>query len=467
MQPFLPLDGERDRDAVATDRSLLQAPSTAPPGSTPGPDPEPGPGTTRGRARRLVRRVGFGVVGLVVALGLVLGGAGADRLGLFGSLPLPPAAPTNPTTESAQFALIRRAWDLINTQYVARSSLNPTTLAYGAIEGLTGAVGDTGHTSFESPQDLAQERAALSGSYVGIGVSVDVVGGLPTIQGVFADSPAAEAGLRAGDQIIAVDGTVTEGLSIDAVTGTIRGPAGSPVKLSIRSPGAKADRSVTLVRRSVALPVVEWAMVPGTTVADIQLEQFSEGATDKLVAAIRAARAKGATGIILDLRGNPGGLVSEARGVASQFLASGLVYQAEDANGTKTPVAVQEGGIAPTLPLVVLVDHATASSSEIVAGAIQDAGRAKIVGQTTFGTGTVLSQFDLGDGSAIRIGTIQWLTPKGNAIWHKGIVPDQSVALASGVDPLVPATLETSTAAKVEASGDAQLLAALRLLGAR
>ena len=102
-----------------------------------------------------------------------------------------------------------------------------------------------------------------------------------------------------------------------------------------------------------------------------------------------------------------------------------------------------------------------------MAGAIQDAGRAKIVGQTTFGTGTVLSQFDLGDGSAIRIGTIQWLTPKGNAIWHKGIAPDQSVALASGVDPLVPATLETSTAAKVEASGDAQLLAGLRLLGAR
>ena len=462
MQPFQPLAGEREPDPVHGDRPLLQTPSTAPP------DPRPEAGASvRGRAATIVRRAGLGVAGLAVAVGLVLGGAGADRLGLFGSLPLPPAAPTNPTTDSAQFNLIRQAWDLINSQYVARSSLNPTTLAYGAIEGLTGAVGDTGHTSFETPQDLAQERAALSGSYVGIGVSVDVANGLPTIEGVFAGSPAADAGLRSGDQITAVNGTPTAGLSLDAVTSTIRGPAGSSVKLSIRSPGAKTDRALTLVRRSVELPVVEWAIVPGTTIADIQLQQFSQGATDKLVAAIKAAEAKGATGLILDLRGNPGGLVSEARGVASQFLASGLVYQTEDASGRKTSIPVQDGGVATKIPLVVLVDHQTASSSEIVAGALQDNGRAKIVGQTTFGTGTVLSQFDLADGSAIRIGTIQWLTPKGNAIWHKGIVPDVSVALASGVNPQVPATLRTNSAAQVQASGDAQLLAALRLLGAK
>jgi carboxyl-terminal processing protease len=417
------------------------------------------------------------MAGLALAFVAVFaGGAAADRSGFFGpqttgpggqAANANPAGNPDPSSGASKLALIQQAWNLLHTQYVGRADLDDMKLAYGAIEGMTNAVGDTGHTSFETPEDLAQEKASLSGSYVGIGALVDVVDGVPTIEGVFPNSPAVEQGLKEGDQIIAVDGTPTSGLSVDDVTAHVRGPAGTKVTLTIHSKGTTGNRDVSLVRRSVDLPVVEWAMVPGTTVADIRLDQFSSGATDKLVAALKAATKAGATSVLLDLRHNPGGFVDEARGVASQFLASGLVYQEEDAAGKKTPVPVRGGGVATTIPLVLLVDKETASAAEIVAGALHDAGRAKLVGETTFGTGTVLGQFTLADGSALRIGTIQWLTPDGDQIWHHGITPDVSVALPDTANALSPDEVSHDTLAQIESSSDAQLVAGIAQLGVK
>jgi carboxyl-terminal processing protease len=241
----------------------------------------------------------------------------------------------------------------------------------------------------------------------------------------------------------------------------IQGPSGTSVTLSIR-PVTGAERSVSLVRGAVAIPVVDWRIVPGTHIADIKVDQFSTGATAALVKVLDAAHAAGATGIVLDLRGNPGGYVSEAVGVASQFLATGDVFVTEDASGARTATSVQPGGVALADPLVVLVDRFTASAAEIVAGALQDAHRATVVGATTFGTGTVLGQFMLDDGSALRIGTSEWLTPSGRSIWHDGLVPDQVVALPSGKRPVVPADLAGLSAAKAAAVPDTQLKAALR-----
>ena len=430
--------------------SLAEAPGSAAVGSAPGDVPTRA--TLRSVARRRLRRLA--ILGLAGAL--VAGGVGLDRSGLLGGSPTNDAA-----SRSAQFQLIRQAWDLLHEKDVQRNTLDDTALAYGAIDGLTAAVGDTGHTSFLTPADLATEQGVLSGHYVGIGITIgpDAEGGL--IGAVFPGGPADKAGLKAGDVIRRVDGTAVAGIAIDKLIAMIQGASGSSVTLSIQ-PATGAERTVSLVRGAVTIPVVDWRIVPGTHVADIQLDQFSTGATAALVKVLDAARSAGATGIVLDLRGNPGGYVSEAVGVASQFLGIGDVYVTQDAAGTRTATPVQAGGVALTIPLVVLVDGSTASSAEIVAGALQDAHRAIVVGAKTFGTGTVLGQFTLDDGSALRIGTSEWLTPSGRSIWHDGLVPDEVVALPSGERPLTPADLAGLSAAKAAAVPDSQLEAAVR-----
>ncbi len=206
-------------------------------------------------------------------------------------------------------------------------------------------------------------------------------------------------------------------------------------------------------------------MVPGTSTALLRLEQFSSGSADDVVKALKDAKAAGAERIVLDLRGNPGGYVNEAIGVASQFLQSGLVFIERNAQGGETKHEVSPGGVATDLPLVVLVEKNTASSSEIVSGALQDAGRAKIIGETTYGTGTVLGTFKLSDGSALRVGTVEWLTPDGRRIWHEGIAPDVPVKLADGATPLSPDAVKDLTKTSLKDATDAQLLKAIQVVG--
>ncbi len=414
-----------------------------------------------GRGRRL-RHLGgralrpAAVLGLAVLL--VAGGAGLDRAGL-----LPGSPGTDPAATSPQFRLLEQAWDLLHQQDVQRATLNDTTLAYAAIGALADAVGDTGHTTFQTPAELATEQAVLSGSYVGIGVALapDTTSDGAGIATVYAGSPAARAGLVAGDVIVAVGDTTTAGLSLDRVIALVAGPSGTSVTLSVRPGSGGAAHDVALTRAPITLPLVEWAMVPDTRIADVRIDQFSSGTTDALVKALKAADAAHAQSLVLDLRGNPGGLVNEAVGVASQFIASGDVYQTQDASGQRTDVPVQPGGIALGTPLVVLVDKGTASSAEIVASALQDAGRAQVIGETTFGTGTILGQFSLADGSALRIGTLEWLTRDGTSIWHVGLLPDQVVALTTGQHPLTPAEVGDVSAALTGKTGDAQLRSAI------
>ena len=171
-------------------------------------------------------------------------------------------------------------------------------------------------------------------------------------------------------------------------------------------------------------------MIPGTQIADVRLSGFSDGVTKQLTSDLQALQTQGAKGIILDMRNNPGGLLNESVGVASQFLSSGSVLEEKDAQGNISQTPVKPGGVATSIPLVVLINNNTASAAEIVAGALQDAGRAKLVGEITFGTGTVLNEFPLPDGSAMFLATQEWLTPKGRVIWHVGITPDDSVSMA-------------------------------------
>jgi carboxyl-terminal processing protease len=316
-------------------------------------------------------------------------------------------------------------------------------------------------------QEREERNDSLSGSYVGIGVRIDPTDeGLPQVVGVFDGSPAEAAGLQVDDVILQVDGRTTTGRTIDEVAEWVRGEAGTTVVLTLRHGAGGPERTVSIVRADVPVRPVSWTLVPGTTTALIRLEQFSSGAADDFVAALKEIRDAGAERLVLDLRGNPGGYVNEAVGVASQFLSSGLVYIERNADDERTEHPVSPDGVATDLPLVVLVNGNTASSAEIVSGALQDAGRAKIVGETTYGTGTVLGEFVLSDGSALRVGTVEWLTPEGRRIWHEGIAPDVPVAFGDSDVPLTPDDVRELTAAAAGSVPDPQLARALELVAA-
>lgn len=407
------------------------------------------------------------LIGAIVALALVVtfsAGIGVGRL------VVPAGAPdvTTPNPASpvpTQFGLIKEAWDVLHEKYVARSQLNDRDLIYGAINGITQAVGDTGHTDFMTPEERKARNDALSGSYVGIGVRIDeTTDGLPQVVTVFKNSPAEAAGLAPDDVILEVDGQKTAGHTIDEIAGWVRGEAGTKVELTIRH--GDTEKTVSITRADVPIEPVSWALVPGSKTAFIRLEQFSQGAADDMVKALNEAGVAGADRIVLDMRGNPGGYVNEAVGVTSQFLKSGIVYIERDADNNRTEHPVTPGGVATDLPLTVLVDGDTASSAEIVSGAIQDAERGKIVGETTFGTGTVLGEFELSDGSALRVGTVEWLTPKGREIWHHGIAPDEPVTLPTGVSPLTPDAVGKLTPAAVKTIKDTQVSKALEVVAA-
>jgi carboxyl-terminal processing protease len=236
------------------------------------------------------------------------------------------------------------------------------------------------------------------------------------------------------------------------------------VAVTVRADGTGPERTLDIVRADVPIQPVSWTIVPGTTTALIRLDQFSSGAADEIVTTLEEAREQGADRVVLDLRGNPGGYVNEAVGIASQFLTSGVVYRERNAQGGETVHDVSPNGVATDLPLVVIVDGSTASSSEIVSGALQDAGRATIVGETTFGTGTVLGEFELSDGSALRVGTVEWLTPDGRRIWHEGIAPDEAIALPEDVAALSADDLRSMTAEQAADVADPQLARALELV---
>jgi carboxyl-terminal processing protease len=448
--------------------------------ATPYPLPAPAPSSGPPPAPVLApvkRSGGFGVGRVPGALVLVLapvlaivmfaGGVFVERSGAIGA-PVAPVATPSPAASgdggAADLGLVNEAWKILQDNYVDPKGLDEQELAYGAIRGMTEAVGDSGHTSFQTAEEAKAAEQSLSGSFVGIGVQVSADdAGKVQIASVFPGTPAEEAGLKRGDHIVAVDGKTTEGETVDQTVARVRGPEGEKVTLTIARDGT-ANFDVTITRKQFDLPLISWAMVPGTDVAMIRLEQFATGATEALKKAITEARDKGAASIILDLRSNPGGYVNEAVGVASQFVGDGIVYQSFDRSGERKDAKVLPGGLATDIPMVVLANGDTASSAEIVTGAIQDAGRGKVVGEKTFGTGTVLGKFDLSDGSSMRIGVERWLTRGGRPIWHEGLDPDVKEVLAATDQPLLPDALRGMSAADYAASKDVQLKKAVELL---
>ena len=402
----------------------------------------------------------------MLALGLA-GGMALDRDAVTALLPWS----TFRSKASSDIELVAEAWDVIQKAYVDQTAVKPRTLAYGAIGGMVDALGDTGHSRFLTPDMVRQERDFFRGELKGIGAEVRMKEGHVVIVAPMDNSPAQRAGLRPSDIILKVDGKDVTGLPLDQVVSRITGPAGTHVTLTILTPATSRTREITVERAAITLHSVTWQRLPGTRIAHLRIAAFSGGVANELRTALAAIEARGLRGIILDLRNNAGGLLKEAELSASQLLTEGNVLLEKNAEGRITPVAVdrggEEAGIPADMPIAVLINNGTASAAEIVAGALQDADRAVLIGEKTFGTGTVLAEFPLSDGSALLLAVEEWLTPAGHVIWHKGISPDITVSLAPEAIPSLPASERSMTEAELRASPDAQLLRAVALLQER
>lgn len=395
---------------------------------------------------------------IVFSLGVSIGQAGAG-----GGAGATPSPASSPTAGAPEWHLLDQAYDLLSQHYVDPSALDPLKLERGALVGMTESLDDRGHTGYLTPDQVKERDDSLSGTFVGVGAVLDQQDGAIVIVRVLRDTPAERAGLRPGDQIVSVDGVAVAGQTVDEVVGKVRGLEGTQVTLELRALDG-STRTLTITRAKLVLPVVSWAFAPGTRDVVLRLESFSSGAAKATRTALEEALAGGAQGLVLDLRGNPGGYVNEPVDLASQLLASGVVYLSVDRSGKQTPHEVDGKGIATTIPLVVLVDGQTASSAEILTGALQDAGRGVVVGVKTYGTGTVVSTYPLADGGALTIGTERWLTPRGRAIWREGLVPDQVVELPAGASIVVPDDFATLGSGGIAATRDAQLKASLAAL---
>lgn len=366
-----------------------------------------------------------------------------------------------------QFQTLVQTWDAIHQHYVDTGAIDDQALIYGASRGMVDALGDTGHSTFLDPEEAKLFDEATQGEFVGIGVQLDFSTGRPVIVSAIDDSPAADAGLRSHDVITAIDGQATDGMSDSQASELLRGDAGTDVELTIERPSDGTSFTRTITRQKITIKPVSWSMLPDN-VGLIRISEFSTGATDGVKEALKELKADGATSLILDLRDNPGGLVNEAIGVASQFMKEGTpIYQYQERDQAARPVPTVGNGLGIDLPMAVLVNQGSASAAEIVAAGLRDNGRARLYGEKTFGTGTVLTQFPLDDGSVVVLGIALWLTPDGQQIWHKGVEPDVTVDLAADADPLHPVDNRPIRSSDLDQSRDEQLKDAFNgILGA-
>src|SRR5918993_3184488 len=380
--------------------------------------------TRRDRRNAVVRVLALVVVLLATALGAYMVGRSQSTA-------------TLDERDRESLALYAEALDTVRNNYVYQKDIDSKKETYGAIEGMLQTLGDDGHTRFLTPEEREQNDQSLSGTYVGIGIQLEEKNGKVVVAAPIDGSPAEEAGISSDDVLLAVDGESVRGGEVSEVVEKVKGPEGTSVELTVRHEGER--RTYDLQRAEIDSPVASWAMIPGTNVALVLLSSFSDDSAQELQNAFEKAKAAGAKRFILDLRNNPGGRLDQAVEMAGYFLEpESVVYIRKDASGKREEITVEGDPESTEAPLAVLVNENSASSAEILAGALRDNARAPVIGETTFGTGTVLSEFVLRDGSSILLGVAEWLTPDGDFIRETGIAPDVEVALSEGTELLTP-----------------------------
>ncbi len=330
---------------------------------------------------------------------------------------------------AADFSLFWKAWDVFKQNFIHSKDITDQDMLYGAIAGMISA-GKDPYTVFFKPSDASKFEEDLSGNFGGIGAEIDIRDNQLMIVSPLKNSPAEQAGLKSGDKIMKVNDTFSNTLAtVEEAVKIIRGTKGTTVVLTILRDGWTLSKEISIIRDTITVPTLDWEMKPGN-IAYIQLYNFNENASLVFYKAALPILLSGTKGIILDLRNNPGGYLDAATNIAGWFLNSGDVVVKEEFSSGNQEVLKAEGNSAlADLPTVILVNGGSASASEILAGALRDNRHIKIIGETTFGKGTVqeLKKFD--DGSEMKVSIAQWLLPNGETIDKKGITPDIVVEL--------------------------------------
>ena len=345
-------------------------------------------------------------------------------------------APASPTTEEQTntpaelqtlFAPFWEAWNVVHNQYVDQP-VDDLALMQGAIRGMMLALGDK-QTFYMEPEVYKNETSSLQGSYEGIGAYVDTTGDYLTIISPIEGSPAEKAGLRPGDKVIAIDGEDMTGVNAEDARLKVLGPKGTDVTLTISREGQNEPLEFVITRGEITIPSAEGKMLDNG-IAYIDINTFGEKTTQQLREALDTLLKENPRGIIIDLRNNPGGYLTTAVEVSSEFIDEGVILYEKYGNGNRDEYKALGNGRATDIPLVVLVNEGSASASEILAGALQDYGRAKLVGVQSYGKGSVQNWVPLSnDQGAARVTIAKWLTPKERAIDHVGLAPDVYVIM--------------------------------------
>lgn len=321
-------------------------------------------------------------------------------------------------------AEVNQAWQFLLHDYVDKTKLDTTKLSQAAIKGMVEALDDP-YTAYLDTETYQLGMSSMEGKFDGIGAHIAIKDEQLVIIAPIADSPAAKAGIRAGDIILEIDGQPTTGISLTEAVLKIRGTRGTPVKLLIHHQDQPEPEEIEIIRGEIKLTSVHWEMQGD--IADIRITHFSEGTAQEMAPALEAVTRQGATGIILDLRSNPGGLLQTVVDVASYFIPQDVVVKVVDNEGRETVLTAGTQPVTTDLPIVILVDEFSASGSEVLAGALRDNGRAVIAGTVTYGKGSVNVIHQLMDGSGLAITTARWLTPSGHLIEGKGLTPDYEI----------------------------------------
>ena len=403
------------------------------------------------------------VLAIALALVAVLAGGALFMAGFsLGRRDL--SQPGTPASDEKAFEPFWNTYNTIIDRY-AGGPVDKTKLIEGAIKGMIAALDDP-YSSYLTPEEFQATLQGISGQFEGIGAEI----GTQNATGATTDcaplgpdcrlvvispidgSPAQKAGVKAGDVVLTVDGTSIDGLTVDGARDRIRGKKGTQVVLTVSRRGEPNPVKLTITRDVIVQKEVVTRDLAGGTIGYIDLTGFSDNSAASLHQAVVADLAKSEKRLILDLRGNPGGFVTAARSVASEFIGSGTIFWQEDAQGNKVPTEATPGGAAtdPSIKLVVLIDKGSASASEIVAGAMRDTKRATLVGETTFGKGTVQEWTPLEGAGGFKLTVAKWLTPDQEWIHHKGIDPDVKVTvpanLPAGQDPVLDKAVQVLSA---------------------
>jgi len=389
--------------------------------------------------------IGFLMVGSFI-FGLLLGSGNLGNIRQIGPIQIKPAILNQDSgkPQNIDFKLFWDAWNMLENKYVG--SLDYQKMLYGAVKGMTDSLEDP-YTIYLNPEESKQFQEEIDGSFSGVGMEIGIKNGELVVISALPGTPADKAGLRSKDKIIKINGEETQIMTIDQATEKIKGPKDTEVTLTIQR-GKDAPKDYKLKRDTINVNSVktEYEKVGNSKIAIIKITRFEQTTPDSFNKAVEDILMNQPKGIILDLRGNPGGYFTGAVDIASEFLDGGIVVIEESKNGNRKSFKTSKKGRLTKNPLIVLIDEGSASASEIVAGAIKDRNRGKILGQKSFGKGLVQQVFDL-DKGFLKITISKWLTPSGKSINKAGIEPDIKKELTeadynNGKDPQLDEALK-------------------------